>query len=243
MRPAPPPPRGLPQPAPLRHPRSPGGMRRRAAPPARRQASRSPAAARSGARGQSPRRWLSRASPCCSQKAVSASIASSPSTSTPLSSRSGPWSASVSWTSAVRLGGRMRASSPRSGCEQLEQPRMEDVALAHVDDPVAARLVEADQHPPAGLQRPQRRPPAGARRRQMRRPDFRLQPMLGKRAGHSRHAIVGIGVIGQVLELASAAFREMAAWRRLVARAMLERAVIEQRVARAPRRGHGGRWR
>ena len=109
---------------------------------------------------------------------------------------------------------------------------MEDMALAHVDDAVAAGLVEADQDPPARLQRPKRRAAAGARRRQMRRADFRLQPMLGQRAGDPGNAIIGIGRVGQMLELAAAAFREVAAWRALVARAGLDRAVVEQHVAR-----------
>jgi hypothetical protein len=61
----------------------------------------------------------------------------------------------------------------------------------------------------------------------MRRPDFGLDAMLCQRARHPRRAIVGIGRVGQVLQLATAALRKMLAWWGLMPGPMLKRTVFE----------------
>jgi hypothetical protein len=66
----------------------------------------------------------------------------------------------------------------------------------------------------------------------MRLPDFGCQAMLSERTSDPRTAIIGISLIGEVLQLAPAALRKVAAWRRLVPGAMLQRPVFQQQVAR-----------
>src|SRR6188474_2874570 len=66
----------------------------------------------------------------------------------------------------------------------------------------------------------------------MRRPDLGFQAVLSQRAGHARRAIVSIGSVGQMLQLAAPTFGKMAARRLLVAGTMCERAIIEHCVAR-----------
>src|SRR4249919_423093 len=107
---------------------------------------------------------------------------------------------------------------------------MEDMALQHVDDAVTTRLIEAGQHFTASLQGPERCASPGAWRRQMRRPDLGLQAVLGQRACYPRRTIVSIGGIRQMLQLAAAACREMAARRLPVAGARFERAIAKQQV-------------
>ena len=95
--------------------------------------------------------------------------------------------------------------------------------------------------PPRRLQRGAA---AAARRRQMRRADFRDRHALrGERAGHAIDQIVAIGVVIDMLELAAAAFGEMAARRRCVMRARRHRAVRVDRVARRGQRRRSGRLR
>jgi hypothetical protein len=66
--------------------------------------------------------------------------------------------------------------------------------------------------------------------------DFCFQAMLGKRAGDPGPAIIGIGGVGQVLELAAPAGRKMAARWLLMTGPMLERAIVEKHVARDGKR-------
>ena len=56
--------------------------------------------------------------------------------------------------------------------------------------------------------------------------------MLGQRRLNARDQVAPIGFVVGMLQLAAAAFREMAAWRQLVLRPGRERSVIEQCVAR-----------
>src|SRR3954453_3713483 len=78
----------------------------------------------------------------------------------------------------------------------------------------------------------------------MRFANLGFEAVLGKRADDPIDQIGAIRFIGDMLELAAAAFREMAAWRLLVVWAGLDRAVIAQQVARrgerrvAPAGGH-----
>ena len=58
---------------------------------------------------------VSRANACARAKSPSASSAASPSTRTPSSSKSTPWSTSDIFTCAARLSGRMAASNARNG--------------------------------------------------------------------------------------------------------------------------------
>src|SRR4029453_8035515 len=107
---------------------------------------------------------------------------------------------------------------------------MEDMALQHVDDEVAARFVEAGQHSTASFKSPQRCPASGARGRKVWRPDLSLQAVLRQRARHSRRAIVGMGGVRKMLQLAAAAVGKVAARGLLVAAAGIKRAVVEQHV-------------
>ena len=66
----------------------------------------------------------------------------------------------------------------------------------------------------------------------MRFADLGLQPMLGQRRLNPAYEIAAIGLVVGMLELAAAAFREMAARRILVMRAGSERAIVEQGVTR-----------
>ena len=66
--------------------------------------------------------------------------------------------------------------------------------------------------------------------------------MLGERGLDTRNEIAAIGLIVGMLELAAAAFREMAAWRLLVMRAECERAVVEHRVSRHSERNMPATW-
>ena len=109
---------------------------------------------------------------------------------------------------------------------------MKDMALDHVDDPVTAGLIKSDQYRSAYFQTAKGSAAAGIGRRKVGRTDFRFQPMLPQRAGHARRAIVCVGLIGQMLKLASTAFGKMPARRRLAAQAGLDRSVVEQDVAR-----------
>ena len=69
----------------------------------------------------------------------------------------------------------------------------------------------------------------------MRLADLGLQAVLGQRAVDPRDQIAAIGLVVGMLELAAAAFGKVTAWRHLVVRPGRERAVVEQRVARARR--------
>src|SRR5688572_25595966 len=71
----------------------------------------------------------------------------------------------------------------------------------------------------------------------MRLANLGLDPVLGERAHHPRDEIVAIGRVAYVLQLAAAAVGEVTAWRQLVVRTRLDRAVVEQHVARN-REGH-----
>ena len=103
------------------------------------------------------------------------------------------------------------------------------MAFAHVDDVGAI---------PAALNPISTRPPARSARRLARRrvrggdrcggADLGREAMLGERADDPAGAIIGISGVGQVLELAPAAFGKVTAWRHLVARALDQRAVVER---------------
>ena len=70
----------------------------------------------------------------------------------------------------------------------------------------------------------------------MRLADLGTKVVLGQSVLDPRDEITAIGLVIDVLELASPAFREMAAWRVLVMRPRRKRAVVEQGIARnAPR--------
>jgi hypothetical protein len=105
------------------------------------------------------------------------------------------------------------------------------MAFAHVDDPVRHFGVEADEDALPGLKHLERRAAAATRRRQVRQANFRSQSVLGKRRLNAGNQIAAIDFIVGVLELTSAAFREVAARRLLVVRPKGERAVIEDGIA------------
>ncbi len=115
--------------------------------------------------------------------------------------------------------------------DQSEQCRVEDMAFVHVDDLVRGGGVEADQHAASCPPRAQARPAARARGRQIGQAELGRKPVLGERAGDPAGAKIGISRVGEVLELAPAAFGKVTAWRQLVARAFGQRAIVEQRVA------------
>ncbi len=117
--------------------------------------------------------------------------------------------------------------------DEREQRRVQDVTLAHVDDGVAARRGEADQ-PALGVQR---RTAAGARGREIGRPDGGGQPLRVERGGDTVGDEARVAGVVEVLELAAAADREMAAGRRLVMWARDHRAGIGQRVTGRRKRG------
>jgi len=62
--------------------------------------------------------------------------------------------------------------------------------------------------------------------------DRRLQAVLRKRRLDPRDEVSTIGLVVGVLELASAAFREMTARRILMVRARRERSIVEQSITR-----------
>lgn len=66
----------------------------------------------------------------------------------------------------------------------------------------------------------------------MRLADFRPEIMLCQRAPDPRNEIAAIGLVVGLLELAPAAFGEVATRRVLVVRAGRERAVVEQGITR-----------
>src|SRR5580765_6036735 len=98
------------------------------------------------------------------------------------------------------------------------------MTLVHVDDPVRHLGVEADQSAATRLADLQRGPAPAPRRRQVGRPNFSLDPMLHKRALDPRNEIIAIGLVIDVLQLAAAAFRKMAARWLLMMRPVGERA-------------------
>src|SRR5579884_215121 len=105
------------------------------------------------------------------------------------------------------------------------------MALPHVDNAVRLLGIEAERCALADFQRAQRRPPAAVGRGQMGVADLGGESLLRQRAPHSRDEIAAISLVIGMLELAAAAFREMAARRLLVMRPGRQRAIIEQRVA------------
>ena len=109
------------------------------------------------------------------ERRSAASIAASPSATTPLRSTSAPWSTSVSWTSAVRFGVQQAREQLPQRLHQREQLGPEDMAFAHVDDLVRLLGVEPEHRPLPHLHRPQRRPAPAVRRRQMRRRGSRFR--------------------------------------------------------------------
>ena len=71
----------------------------------------------------------------------------------------------------------------------------------------------------------------------MRLLDSGFEPVLGECARDSRHQIIAIGGVIDMLELAPAALGEMAARRHLVMWPGHDRPVVEQRIARRRERG------
>ena len=69
------------------------------------------------------------------------------------------------------------------------------------------------------------------------------EAMLRERRLHPRHEVAAIGLVIGVLELASAAFREVTARRLLVMRSRRQRAVVEQSIARDAERHMAAAWR
>jgi hypothetical protein len=65
----------------------------------------------------------------------------------------------------------------------------------------------------------------------MRRPDFGFEFMLRERSFDPRYEISAIGIVVRVLELAAAAFREVAAGWLLVVLAERQRSVVEHGIA------------
>ena len=60
----------------------------------------------------------------------------------------------------------------------------------------------------------------------MRLPDFRREAVLGKSTFDAGNQVIAIRLVIDMLELAASAFREMTAWRLLMMRARLQRAVV-----------------
>ena len=141
------------------------------------------------------------------------------------------------------LGGRAWVETCRqaasAGLDQGEQLGPQDMALAHVDDPVRHFRVEPDERRPA----PTFNALSVARRRLFGgdRCGGRISvaALLGERGFDPRHEIAAIGLIVGMLELAAAAFGEMPAWRFLVMRAGRQRAVVEHASPGTP----NGTWR
>src|SRR6185503_14061483 len=77
----------------------------------------------------------------------------------------------------------------------------------------------------------------------MRQPDLRLKPVLRKGRLHARDEIAAIRLVVGVLELATAALREVAARRLLVMRTEGERAVIENGISGHAERHVTATWR
>src|SRR5690348_11533480 len=98
---------------------------------------------------------------------------------------------------------------PAQRIDQLEKLRPENMALAHVDDPVRFLGIEAHRRALADFQCAQSRPSTAVGRRQMRITDLGGKPVLRERALHSRDEIAAISLVIGMLELAPAAFREM----------------------------------
>jgi hypothetical protein len=65
----------------------------------------------------------------------------------------------------------------------------------------------------------------------VRRANFGFQPMLRKRSGYARRAIVRVGSVGKVLQLAPATPGKQPAWRKLTAGSGLYRSIIQQDIA------------
>ena len=66
----------------------------------------------------------------------------------------------------------------------------------------------------------------------MRGANLGREAVLGERADDPAGAIIGIGRVGQMLELAPAAFGKVTAWRHLVARPLDQRPIVGDDVAR-----------
>ena len=115
--------------------------------------------------------------------------------------------------------------------DQREQRGVKDMAFGHVDDGVALFLRKADQHAPALRLGMERCATAAVRGRAMRGAQRRGQALRVKRGGDAVGDEPGIAFVVQMLELAPAAAREMAAGRGLVMRAGHDGAVGRQGVA------------
>jgi hypothetical protein len=117
---------------------------------------------------------------------------------------------------------------------EREQLRPENVALAHVDDPVAGLGVEAERSAPLPSQRG---PAAAVRRRDVRWQDVGCRhPLSRQRREDPVTKEAGIGLVVDMLELAAAAFGEVAAGRLLPVRARLDTALGKNNVSRSDER-------
>ena len=115
--------------------------------------------------------------------------------------------------------------------DHREQFWRENVAFAHIDDGVALLGGEAQQDAAPLALDMQRRAAAGLRRRDERRAQQRGQPLRLQCAGDAIGDEGGVGFVVEMLELAAAAFGEMAARRRLVMRAAGQRAIGAKQIA------------
>ena len=139
-------------------------------------------------------------------------------------------------TPARRRGAIRPASSLRSGASSANSSG-QDLALPQVDQAVAARFAEPEDDvtpAPFGLQAGAA---AGARGREMWWADVGGQALLGERMGDAIGDELRVARVVEMLELAAAAVREMAAGWGLVVRAGGERAILRQHIARCGERG------
>jgi hypothetical protein len=132
---------------------------------------------------------------------------------------------------AARAWAEHRAEQAPEQRHEHEKLGPQYMALVHVDDPVAALRVEAEQHLLTATLRLQRRAAAAVRRRDMRREDIgRVQPLRRKGTGDPLAQVGPKRLVIDLLDLAAAAFGKVPARRLAAVRAGLHRIVGQHQV-------------